>query len=340
MSVKEDILNEIEIIARSIGIDSEKARNLSAEITLLLKDYNITEETTDLVVRESDEDVIMVRKFLMSKKVKGCTDRTIEFYTKELQRALPKLQKSLRDITVDDIRWFIADKEFNGNCSRVTCSNTLRVLSSLFQFMRDEGYIQENPVMKFGAYKVPKQKKEAFTEYEVELMRGLIKEPKAMAIFEMLLSTGCRVSELCQIKQSEISGYEILVHGKGQKDRIVRMNTRARVTLTKYINSKCQESLESVWLFPKKEYRHKCLYPSEHIDKCTVESIIRKIGRTIDIEAYPHKFRRTCATWALKRGMDLMYVSKMLGHDSVQTTQIYLDLDEETMKEQHRKYVV
>ena len=108
MSIKEDILNEIEIIARSIGIDSEKARNLSAEITLLLKDYNITEETTDLVVRESDEDVIMTRKFLMSKKVKGCTDRTIDFYTKELQKALPKLQKPLRDVTVDDIRWFIS----------------------------------------------------------------------------------------------------------------------------------------------------------------------------------------------------------------------------------------
>ena len=120
------------------------------------------------------------------------------------------------------------------------------------QLLRNEGYIQWNPVMKFGVYKVPKQKKEAFTEYEVELMRGLIKEPKAMAIFEILLSTGCRVSELCQIKQSEISGYEILVHGKGQKDRIVRMNARARVALTKYINSKCQESLESIWLFPKK----------------------------------------------------------------------------------------
>lgn len=64
------------------------------------------------------------------------------------------------------------------------------------------------------------------------------------------------------------------------------------------------------------------------------------MGRALNIEAYPHKFRRTCATFALRRGMDLMYVSKMLGHDNVQTTQIYLDLDEETMKEQHRKYVV
>lgn len=340
MSIKEDVLNEIEIIARTVGIDDEQARALSNKIALLLKGYVITEGTTDLVVRESDEDLMMIRKFLMSKKVKGCTERTIEHYTNELRRALPKMAKPLKDITVDDIRWFVADKEFNGNCSRVTCSNTLRVLSSLFQFLSNEGYIQGNPVMKFGAYKVPKQKKEAFTEYEIESMREAIKNPKEKAIFEMLLSTGCRVSELCQIKQSEISGNEILVHGKGQKDRIVRMNVKAMKALENYMNSKCQESRDSIWLFPKKEYSHKCLCPSEHMNKSCVEITIRKVGRALNIEAHPHKFRRTCATFALRRGMDLMYVSKMLGHDNVQTTQIYLDLDEETMKEQHRKYVV
>ena len=105
MSIKEDVLNEIEITARTVGIDDEKARILSGKIALLLNGYVITEGTTDLAVRESDEDVIMIRKFLMSRKVKGCTDRTIEFYTKELQKALPKLSKPLKEITVDDIRW-------------------------------------------------------------------------------------------------------------------------------------------------------------------------------------------------------------------------------------------
>ena len=76
------------------------------------------------------------------------------------------------------------------------------------------------------------------------------------------------------------------------------------------------------------------------MDKGTVETRIRELGRELNITAYPHKFRRTCATFALRRGMDLMYVSKMLGHDNVQTTQISLDLDEETMREQHKKFVV
>ena len=110
--------------------------------------------------------------------------------------------------------------------------------------------------MKFGIYKVPKQKKEAFTEYEIESMRENLKTQKDKAIFEMLLSTGCRVSELCQIKKSEINGNEILVHGKGQKDRIVRMNVKAMKALEGYMQSKCEESKDSVWLFPKKETKH------------------------------------------------------------------------------------
>lgn len=340
MSAKEDLLNEIELMARGMGIEDELCRQLTGKITLLLNDYIVSEGTTALAVRESDEDVMMVRKFLMSRKLKGCTERTISFYTAELKRALPKFQKPLKEITVDDVRWFMADKEVNSGCSRVTCGNTLRTLSTFFQFLSEEEYIQGNPVRKFGAYKVPKRKKEAFTEYEIETMREAITNPKLKVVFEILLSTGCRVSELCQIKKSEIKGNEILVHGKGQKDRTVHMNVKAVKALEGYMEWKCQESLNSEWLFPKQEYKHTVVYPDEHMDKGSVEQAIRNLGRKVGVHAHPHKFRRTCATFALKRGMDLMYVSKMLGHDNLNTTQIYLDIDDETMKEQHKKYVI
>ena len=71
-----------------------------------------------------------------------------------------------------------------------------------------------------------------------------------------------------------------------------------------------------------------------------MEQIIRKYGRKAGVHAHPHKFRRTCATFALRRGMPIEQVSKMLGHESISTTQIYLDLSENDLKESHRKYVV
>lgn len=79
---------------------------------------------------------------------------------------------------------------------------------------------------------------------------------------------------------------------------------------------------------------------NEHLTRDTVEQIIRKYGRKAGAHAHPHKFRRTCATFALRRGMPIEQVSKMLGHESISTTQIYLDLSENDLKESHRKYVV
>lgn len=340
MSIKEDIIDRINIILESEGVNADIIAIATSRITLLLKDYVIERGTTDLAIRDSDEDVIMIKKFILSKKLKGCSDKTITQYTNELKRTLPRFRKELKKITVDDVRWLMADKEFNEGCSRVTCGNSLRILSSFFEFLTIEEYINVNPVKQFGVYKIKRTKKKAFTEYEIESMRENITDPKTKCIFEMLLSTGCRVSELAQIKKQEINGDEILVHGKGGKDRIVHMNAKAQKALETYLGIKCSESKKSIWLFPKNEHKNTVTNPEEHINKSSIESRIRTLGSSVSVQAYPHKFRRTCATLALRRGMDLMYVSKMLGHDSVQTTQIYLDLDEETLKEQHKKFVI
>ena len=80
---------------------------------------------------------------------------------------------------------------------------------------------------------------------------------------------------------------------------------------------------------------------SGHIDVSSVSTILRKLAKRAGVEhANPHKFRRTCATMALRRGMPIEQVSKMLGHEDVSTTQIYLDLSEDDLKQAHKKYVV
>ncbi len=89
-------------------------------------------------------------------------------------------------------------------------------------------------------------------------------------------------------------------------------------------------------------YRDPELISDQHVGKGTIEQLMRKLKKRSGIESacYPHKFRRTCATMALRRGMPIEQVSKMLGHESVSTTQIYLDLSEKELEEAHRKYVV
>lgn len=338
MSAKEDVLNRVRIKCRNIGIDGQQEQQLIGELTLILAQYDIAKQTTELAVLDDSEEKL-IQKFLVTKKLKGCTNATLKFYAGELRRAQQDTNKKILELNVDDIRLMIANMELKRNVSRTSCKNRLRTLSSYYEFLQDEEVVHANPVKKFGDYKLAKRQKEAFSEMELEKIRRVVKTKKEKAILELLLSTGCRVSELVGIKKQEIKGEEILVHGKGQKDRTVIMNARARLAVDEYIDSQGETARNSKWLFPRREYAKACKNPEDHMDKGAVELMCRKWGKQTGVKAYPHKFRRTCATMALRHGMDLIYVSKMLGHESTETTQIYLDLEVETMKEQHRKYV-
>lgn len=97
MMKKEELFDEIQITAENLGMEECKAQELVACIALMMKDYDIVlqEQTTDLVVSDIAKDDVMVQKFLMSRKVKGCTDRTIEEYTYNIKRVRRRIQKNV-----------------------------------------------------------------------------------------------------------------------------------------------------------------------------------------------------------------------------------------------------
>ena len=239
--------------------------------------------------------------------------------------------------------------------SNVTCNNELRALSSFFTWMRDDELITRNPVLKTGKIKTVKTKKHAFTDEDIERMRIGLKDWRHKAMFEMLLSTGCRVSELTSIRIDDIKDDSVYILGKGNKYRTVYINARAKLAVENYLGERKDSN---PYLFPLAAYRAtekvndgrakrsdwykhpELVSPDKPTTTSSIESIIRKIGRATGVEnVHPHRFRRTCATMALKRGMPIEMVSKMLGHDNISTTQIYLDLNEDDLKSAHRKYV-
>ena len=187
-------------------------------------------------------------------------------------------------------------------------------------------------------------------------MRSHANSEKEKLIIEVLLSTGCRVSELVNILITDIDGERVLVHGKGEKERYVYLNAKAMLAIESYMS---QRRDRNPYLLPrmksvreishkrkKEEYKDLWKDPENicdegHIDKGTVEQTTRRIAERAGVEkANPHKFRRTCATMALRRGMPIEQVSRMLGHEEIATTQIYLDLSEDELEQAHKKYVV
>ena len=328
---------------------------VSNSIYIILDKYEIKKKSTEIVKYKADSNEMLIKKFLVSKKIKGCTDRTIDNYKKNLEATFERLRKNAVDIKIDDLRVWIAYR-LRDNIKKVTVSNEIRVMSSFFTWLYGEGIITKNPMVGIETVKQPKTKKNAFTDDEIVTMRNELRTTKEKCIFEMLLSTGCRVTELVSIKISDINeDASILVHGKGQKDRYVYLNATARFAVDQYMRDRKDGS---IWLFPRMKPVNECerkgisqskygewykrpefVNGEDHADKGTIEFFIRKLGRKVGVDAYPHKFRRTCATNALRNGMPIEMVSKMLGHEQLSTTQIYLDISDESLKYMHEKYV-
>nr|DAK91077.1 MAG TPA: SITE SPECIFIC RECOMBINASE XERD [Caudoviricetes sp.] len=341
MTDREELFNGICLL-----VPDEDTRN---RLYIMLDKYEITARSTEIAVMQEDRNEYLVRAFITAKIVKGCTERTLGFYGTEVRRSLAYIGKTVDDITTDDIRLYIAQRVHRDKISKITVGNEIRVLRSFFNYIFSEELILKNPMLRIEAIKKEKVKKEAFTELEIEKMRAALRTNRERAIFEILLSTGCRVSELVNVKLKEITGNEVLVHGKGQKDRTVYLNAKALYALERYLKERkdtnpylfasgffgMHQKNKETWYTRKSEVSE-----DKPISASSIESRISNLGRRVGVKAYPHKFRRTCATFALRRGMSIEQVSQMLGHESIETTQIYLDISEQDLKEAHRKFVM
>lgn len=321
---------------------------------IIMNDYEITNRCTAVAELHRDRDEELIKRFLIAKTVKGCTQKTVDYYRKSVTKILMMIGKTVDDITADDIRYYMAIRQRRDRVSKVTIGSEIRCLGSFFQWLYAEEIIKKNPMTRIDRIKVEKTKKEALTDMEVERIRSEARGIREKMIIEILLSTGCRVSELVQILISEIDGSKILIHGKGQKERYVYLNAKAELAIEMYLEKRKDKNPYLLpRMVPVKGVKNK--KPSNyvdwwmdpdniadgHTDKGTIESMMRRIAKRAGIEkANPHKFRRTCATMALRRGMPIEQVSKMLGHEEISTTQIYLDISEDELEQAHKKFVV
>lgn len=324
--------------------------DINQSLTIILSDYEITARETALTVRSEDKNQYFMQKFLIAKTVKGCTDRTLQLYRIEIWKILNAINKPADEITTDDIRLYLALRQKRDCVSKTTTNNELRYLKSFFGYLAGEEVIPKNPAYRIDNIKCDKKKKEAFTEIEVEKLRDACHTTWESMVVELLLSTGCRVSELCQIKINDIKGDQLTVHGKGNKDRVVYLNAKAILAIERYLKDRRDSNPyllpAGYWATGLKDPLNWYKYPErvnpvEPVGRDSVGAHIRDLGKRAGVEkTHPHKFRRTCATFALRRGMAIEQVSKMLGHEQISTTQIYLDLSEDDLKQAHKKYVI
>ena len=271
--------------------------------------------------------------FLAAKRVEGCSDRTIQYYRVTIEHMFTQIETAVRKITTEEIRVYLAEYQKRNNCSNVTIDNVRRNISSFFSWLEEEDYILKSPTKRIHKIKTKKVVKNTISDEGIEKLRDNCREIRDLAIIDLLYSTGIRVGELVNLNIDDIDleGRECVVYGKGDKERRVYFDAKAKVHLKKYIDTRKDNN---VALFVTLDA------PYDRLKISGVEIRLRELGRKLNLEKiHPHKFRRTMATRAIDKGMPIEQVQKILGHSQIDTTMQYAMVNQNNVKSSHQKYI-
>ena len=297
-----------------------------------LSECEITPKATEEEQRNK-ENAELLGAFISSKKVEGCSDKTIHYYKSSIEKLIATVKKNVCDIATNDIRCYLAEQQEQRGLSKVTIDNLRRIYSSFFSWLEDEDYITKSPVRRIHKVRTDALVKEVLTDENIEVLRDSCQELRDIAMIDLLLSTGMRVGELVKINRDDIDFQErqCVVFGKGNKEREVYFNARTKIHLKKYLE---QRTDTNPALFVSLHEPHTRLTISG------VEVRLRQLGKRVNLnKVHPHKFRRTLATMAIDKGMPIEQVQKMLGHVKIDTTLHYAMVNQTNVKIAHRKFL-
>ena len=329
--MKEQLTREI-ISAASEFLAPAQVEQLEQCIVIALHRYDVGLAETALVPVESITERVF-KMFIASKKVEGLSDKTLKYYAMEIRALLGFVQKPVDQIGTNDIRYYLAVIQSEKPLSKVTLDNKRRVLNSFFSWAFNEDYIPQNPMRKVKKIKTDKLIKQPFTEEQVEVLRGACRTLRETAIVELFASTGMRVGEMetLEISRIDFAVGEVVVFGKGAKERVAYLNARAKLHLMRYLNSRA-DKCPAVFVSEKGE--------AKGLSISRIEKIIKAIGERAGVEnTHPHRFRRTTATTAIGRGMPIEQVQQLLGHTSIETTTRYAIVSQKNVKASHERYL-
>ena len=264
--------------------------------------------------------------FISALTVAGASENTIKLYTIAIKDFLNFVKKDPRQITTTDLNKWVIDI-LNRNTKAKTVSDlekrrekatTARhYIIAVVRFLKWLG-IDIKPTIP----RIRRREIRALSEEDIEKIKSLLKRTKDKLLIQLLLDTGLRAKELLSIRKSDINiekRYIIVRNTKNGEERIVFFTEETKKMLEKYIKN---------------------LSDNEKLFDITYDALYRKLkrlGKKLGIDLRPHILRHTFATQAIRKGMPLPVVQKILGHKDIRTTQIYTHLITEDLQEIYKK---
>lgn len=326
-----------EFLAKMSGQVSDDAMQIiKKELCLTLENYDMTKKSKDLILYDATPECM--RTYLVIRKIEGMKKSSLQLYALRLKQFFNMTRKPFDKITANDIRlWLyrLQSESVKGMSDR-TLDGARTVICTFFKWANSEGYIPINPCVNIKPIKYQVRERQSLSEDEFEALRSSCSNIRDTAMIEFMYSTGCRVSELINVKITDVdfARSEVTLFGKGEKYRQSYLNAKTKLALRTYLQ---QRNDDSPYLFVKRKH---C--DNMQLSKSAIELIVKKLGETAGLtrNVFPHLIRHTTATLGLQRGMEITEIQKMLGHVNIETTMVYAKTSKDAVKSSHHKYIV
>lgn len=327
--MKERLTNDImeRLAAR---FDADELGYISDAITKALSSYEVTEKSTQLIPYDNYNERIL-KRYIACLFVDGKSPKTIDMYRRRIRAFSDFIGAPFDKVGTYDIRYYLASLKETGISDR-TLENYRSYISAFYQWLNREDYIEKNPCDKINPIKYREEIKKPFTDIEIDKIRSACSSVRDRAIIETLLSSGLRVAELANLDISDIDFMNLSVRvrdGKGAKERISYITTVCAMHLKAYLMQRADDN-HALFLSMRKRQR---------LDPSGLRNILKTIEKRAGVDdVHPHRFRRTFATNLSKRGMDVQTIARLMGHSNIQTTMIYVSLDESRIITEYKKH--
>ena len=326
-SINVDARTEIidKVLAALAGVEQEVLEKVERTLCIELQEYEVFKRTTEIVPHDNT-NLGLVRKFIATKRLEGKSERTLKKYQPELEKMVDFLNKKLYEVDTYDLRLYLALYKDKRKITNRTLDNIRKTISSFFGWMHDEGLVGRNPAKALKQIKYEKIVRKPFSAVERDKIKNACKNERDLALTEFLYASGLRVSEVISLNRNSIDFItrEATVIGKGGKERKFYLSPICSEYIACYLRTRTDNN-EALFVSTKA--------PNTRLTKEGVELIVKTIGYRSGVDnVHPHRFRRTLATDLVRKGVPIQDVAKILGHSDLRTTQVYVSLDQETVR--------
>ena len=321
-----------EILHHLPSFSSEQLSEIKDAVRIVLCKYDISAKETSLQV-VNNTSLHFLQMYLESCGQAGKSSCTIELYRFHLSRMLSYVNKDVTTISDDDVYQFLYNYKHQRPVSNAYLNQLRLIYNGFFKWLIKKRIRITNPVDAIDLIKCQRKVKKPLTAEEVERLRSACESERDLAIIECLYSTAVRASELLQLDRDDISfdRDDIIVLGKGNKERITYLNAKSHIHLQNYLSMRTDDN-PALFVSSKA--------PHERLTRRGLEDLINRIAASANVEkVHPHRFRRTSATDLLNAGMPIEQVQELLGHKSIETTRIYCTVNQEAVKQNHKRYM-